>query len=114
MEWDVEGVPCIAEITVPRDAKPGLYTWGLMDIRVVDRELPPAKEWKYYLDLWQHPWAVARYAKVKPFSKEHYAAMRPLWELLATAGQKCLPSRLSIGLGTTSAAMRTARWWKRG
>ena len=90
VEWDVEGAPCIAEITVPRDAKPGVYKWGLMDIRVVDRELPPAKDWKFYLDLWQHPWAVARYAKVKPFSKAHYDAMRPVWELLASAGQKAL------------------------
>ena len=90
VEWDVEGAPCIAEITVPRDAKPGVYKWGLMDIRVVDRELPPAKEWKYYLDLWQHPWAVARMAKAKPFSDAHYAAMRPVWKLLASAGQKTL------------------------
>ena len=90
VEWDVEGAPCIAEIAVPRDAKPGIYKWGLMDIRVVDRELPPAKDWKFYLDLWQHPWAVARYAKVKPFSKAHYDAMRPVWELLASAGQKAL------------------------
>ena len=90
VEWDVEGTPCIAEITVPRTAKPGIYQWGMMDIRVVDRELPPAKEWKYYLDLWQHPWAVARIAKVKPFSPAHYEAMRPVWELLASAGQKAL------------------------
>ena len=90
VEWDVEGAPCIAEISVPRDAKPGVYKWGLMDIRVVDRELPPAKEWKYYLDLWQHPWAVARYAKAKPFSKAHYAVLRPVLELLASAGQKAL------------------------
>ena len=90
VEWDVKGTPCIAEITVPRTAKPGIYRWGMVDIRVVDRELPPAKEWKYYLDLWQHPWAVARVAKVKPFSPAHYEAMRPVWELLASAGQKAL------------------------
>ena len=90
VEWGVDGCPCVAEISVPRNAKPGLYKWGLMDIRVIDRELPPAKEWKYYLDLWQHPWAVARIAGVAPFSKAHYEAMRPLWELLATAGQKTL------------------------
>ena len=87
VEWDVEGAPCVAEISVPRDAKPGVYKWGLMDIRVVDREMPPAREWKYYLDLWQHPWAVARIAKAKPFSRAHYAAMRPVWELLASGGQ---------------------------
>jgi hypothetical protein len=92
VDWSTSagGGPRVAEISVPKDAKPGLYKWGLMDIEVVDRELPPPSEWKYYLDLWQHPWAVARYAKVQPFSKAHYAAMRPLWELLASAGQKAL------------------------
>ena len=78
----------VVEVSVPADTKPGVYEVGMMKIKVLDRVLPPAKEWKYYLDLWQHPWAVARVAGVKPFSKEHYEAMRPEWELLASAGQK--------------------------
>lgn len=86
---DEEG-PRIVEVRVAEDAKPGVYTCGSMRIRVVDRVLPPAKDWKYFLDLWQHPWAVARLADVKPFSKKHYAAMRPVWKTLATAGQKAL------------------------
>lgn len=91
VDWDAaSGGPAVAEITVSRDAKPGVYRCGGMNVRVVDRVLPPAKEWKYYLDLWQHPWAVARMENVEPFSKAHYAAMRPVWELLATAGQKAL------------------------
>ena len=91
VEWneDDEG-PRVVEVSVPADANPGVYKCGMMDIRVVDRVLPPAKEWKYYLDLWQHPWATARMAGVKPFSKEHYKAMRPVYELLATAGQKTI------------------------
>lgn len=80
----------IAEVTAARDMKPGVYDCGMLKIRVVDRELPPAKDWKYFLDLWQHPWAVSRYFKVAPFSAEHYAKMRPVWETLATAGQKTL------------------------
>ena len=52
--------------------------------------MPSLHDSEYYLDLWQHPWAVARYFNVKPFSKEHYAKMRPLWEMLADAGQKSL------------------------
>ena len=80
--------PRVVEVSVPADAKPGVYACGHMNIRVVDRVLPPAKEWKYYLDLWQHPWATARMAGAKPFSKEHYDAMRPVYKLLATAGQK--------------------------
>ena len=82
--------PRVAEVRVPANARPGVYECGMMRIRVVDRVLPPPKEWKYYLDLWQHPWAVARKAGVKPFSKEHYKAMRPVYELLATAGQKTI------------------------
>ena len=80
----------VVEVSVPANAKPGVYTCGMMSISVEDKFLPPPKEWKYYLDLWQHPWAVARYHKLKPFSKEHYEAMRPVYELLATAGQKTL------------------------
>ena len=82
--------PRVVEVSVSADAKPGVYKVGMMDVRVVDRVLPPAREWKYYLDLWQHPWATARTAGVKPFSREHYAAMRPVYELLATAGQKTI------------------------
>ena len=86
---DDEG-PRVVEVSVPADAKPGVYACGMMNVRVVDRVLPPAKDWKYYLDLWQHPWATARVAGAKPFSKKHYAAMRPVYELLATAGQKTI------------------------
>ena len=89
VEWgSAANGPRIAEVAVPPDAKPGVYECGMMRVRVVDRVLPPPRAWKYYLDLWQHPWAVARTAGVKPFSKEHYAAMRPVYSLLATAGQK--------------------------
>ena len=79
-----------ATITASADAKPGTYTLGQLVVTVVDRVLPPAKEWKYYLDLWQHPWAVARVNKVEPFSDAHYRAMEPLWKMLAEAGQKTL------------------------
>ena len=92
VSWDSDDEgPRVVEISVPADAKPGIYDCGFqMKVRVVDRVLPPAREWKYYLDLWQHPWATARIAKAKPFSKRHYAAMRPVYELLATAGQKTI------------------------
>ena len=80
----------VLSVTVGLDVKPGVYRCGDLRLTVQDRILPPSSEWKYYLDLWQHPWAVARWNKVTPFSAEHYEAMRPLWTLLATAGQKAL------------------------
>ena len=79
-----------ATVTASSDVKPGEYRVGQLVVRVVDHVLPPAKEWKYYLDLWQHPWAVSRVNGVKPFSPEHYRAMEPLWRQLAAAGQKTL------------------------
>ena len=48
----------VVEIAAAPDARPGLYECGMLNIRVLDRTLPPAKDWGYYLDLWQHPWAV--------------------------------------------------------
>ena len=95
VEWksDDDG-PRVVEVSVPVDAKPGVYPCGMMNIRVVDRVLPPAKEWKYFLDLWQHPWAVSRYHDVKPFSMRHYAKMRPVYELLASAGQKTITTTI--------------------
>ena len=86
---DEPGVKVLS-VSVPADAKSGVYPAGDIKINVVDRVLPPPGEWKYFLDIWQHPWAVARYFGVKPFSAEHYAKMRPLWELLAKAGNKTL------------------------
>ena len=55
----------------------------------------PPKDWKFFLDLWQHPLAVARYHGVKPWSKEHYALLRPLLGELASIGQKTITATLT-------------------
>ena len=80
----------VVEVEVAPGVKPGDYAIGDLKVTVVDRVLPPPSEWKYYLDLWQHPWAVARYFGVEPFSPAHYEKMRPFWRLLADAGGKTL------------------------
>ena len=91
VEWESdEKGPRVVELTVSADAKAGVYNVGPMKLKIVDRVLPPAKEWKFYLDLWQHPWAVSRVNDLTPFSWRHYRKMRPVWELLASAGQKSL------------------------
>lgn len=80
----------VVSVSVAPETAPGVYAAGDLRVTVVDRILPPAKEWKYVLDLWQHPWSVARYFGVAPFSLAHQAAMKPLWTMLAEAGQKFL------------------------
>lgn len=91
VEWDGgKGVHKWIEITAAPDLKPGWHYVGNLQIKVIDRLMPPPEKWKYFLDLWQHPWAVSRFYGVKPFSKEHYAKMKPLWKLLGSAGCKVL------------------------
>ena len=82
--------PTMVKLSVAADAKPGARKFGPLELTVVNRVLPPAKDWKYFLDLWQHPWAVSRFFNVKPFSKEHYAKMEPVWKALADCGCKAL------------------------
>ena len=107
VEWNAKetalaaGCPrlVVVEVKVPASAKPGTMTFKAsgdeVKLTAVDRVLPPAKEWKYFLDLWQHPWAVSRWENAKPFSKAHYDAMRPLWTALADCGQKVLTTTLT-------------------
>ncbi len=84
----------VCKISVAPTAASGSVEFGPLKVTVIDRVLPPPAEWKYHLDLWQHPWAVARYHRVKPFSKEHYAHLRPVYATLASAGQKVLTTTL--------------------
>jgi len=91
VEWgSVDPGVKVVSVSVEKDVKAGVYAVGDLRITVIDRVLPSAKDWKYVLDLWQHPWAVSRFHNVEPFSSAHYAAMRPLWMTLAEAGQKFL------------------------
>lgn len=84
---------------VPADTASGAYTLNFAvngktrkaaDVEVLDIELPPPRAWKIHLDLWQHPEAVARWTGTKLWSREHFAAMRPMMRRLADAGQKVI------------------------
>ena len=90
-------------VDIPADAKPGIHNGSLtvrsagmkpvvidVEIDVIGMRLPPASQWSYHLDLWQHPWAIARAHQVEMYSEEFYAVARPLFQRLANAGQKCL------------------------
>ena len=100
--------PIWISVAVPHDAKAGLYKAtvkvshnGLgsvklpLEIEVIDQELAKPADWKFHLDLWQHPSAVARAEGVDLWSEEHYEAMRPLMQMLADAGQKVITATLN-------------------
>ncbi|MDY6131050.1 MAG: DUF6067 family protein [Prevotella sp.] len=95
--------PLWVNCQIPADAVPGLYTGSVvvsngdveiaslpLNIRVSNRILPPPSAWTFHLDLWQNPFAVARYYQVPLWSQKHFDAMRPIMKMLADAGQKVI------------------------
>jgi hypothetical protein len=88
---------------IPANAQPGIYTGTLnvfarnqkaqkldINLEVLPQTLPAAKDWKFHLDLWQHPSAVARIHNVKPWSEEHWKLLETEMKMLANAGQKVI------------------------
>ncbi|WP_202182941.1 DUF4091 domain-containing protein [Chitinophaga solisilvae] len=98
--------PVWLSIQVPQGTPAGLYKGAVIvktgkettslpyEIEVVNHTLPAAKDWKFHLDLWQSPDAVARMYNVKPWSAAHFAAMKPYMKMLADAGQKCITTTI--------------------
>ena len=94
-------------IQVPVDAVAGVYSGTLsikagrrtvaklpLHVIVIDRTLPAPEDWKFHLDLWQNPFAEARYYGTPLWSDAHLAAMRPSMEMLAAAGQKVITTSI--------------------
>ncbi|KIC91020.1 hypothetical protein HY58_08345 [Flavihumibacter sp. ZG627] len=83
-------------LDVPLGAEPGIYTGTVkvmkqklrISLEVMDGILPPASDWSFDLDLWQHPAAVARVHDVELWSDKHFDLLRPYFRMLAEAGQK--------------------------
>lgn len=99
--------PIWMNVWVPSDARAGKYRGTLtvsgsnftamslqVEIDVLRRTLPEPKDWKFHLDLWQNPYAVARYYDVPLWSKEHFDAMRPLMKMLKNAGQRAITASI--------------------
>ena len=93
---------------IPSDAKPGIYTGTLniyarkqksqklhISLEVLPQTLPPVKEWKFHLDLWQNPSAVARIYGVKPWSEAHWQLLENQMKMLAGAGQKVITATVN-------------------
>ncbi|MBR5051966.1 MAG: DUF4091 domain-containing protein [Bacteroidaceae bacterium] len=94
--------PIWLDIHVPAEAKAGTYQGTVtmncdgkklslpIQLQVADKVLPEPSKWAFHLDLWQNPYAVARYYEVPLWSQQHFDLMRPMMELLASAGQKVI------------------------
>jgi hypothetical protein len=109
IDMDAKSVrPVWITINVPESATAGTYKGDIkvyargkrpetlqIELEVLPKTLPPVSQWKYHLDLWQHPSAVARAQNLKLWSDEHFEAMCPLMKMLADAGQKVITATLN-------------------
>lgn len=94
-------------IRIPRSAKAGKYKGTVtvkegaqvlselkLTINVKNRVLPEPSQWAFHLDLWQNPYAVARYHNTELWSEKHFDIMRPLMKLYADAGGKVITASI--------------------
>ena len=79
-------------VTVKEDGK--VIAELPLTVTVKNRVLPDPKDWTFHLDLWQNPYAVARYYNVEPFSQEHFDLMRPIMKRYADAGGKVITASI--------------------
>lgn len=101
-----ETKPVWIAVEIPPQAPPGVYEGNIsvestsgrvnhaITLEVMNKSLPAPSAWSFHLDLWQNPYAVARFNRVKLWSREHINLLKPLLTMLAQAGQKCITTTL--------------------
>ena len=99
--------PIWIKINVPSDVKSGKYRGVItvsgknlepmklrLDVNVLKQTLPKPKDWALHLDIWQNPYAVARYYNVPLWSQEHFDLMYPVMKMLADVGQRAVTASI--------------------
>ncbi|MGC4235377.1 MAG: DUF6067 family protein [Niabella sp.] len=100
--------PVWISIKIPEDVTAGMYTGKIyvsgrgietssldLELEIIDQTLPQSSKWIFHLDQWQNPSAVARTAGVPLWSDAHFEALKPIMQLLASAGQKVITTTLN-------------------
>ncbi len=92
--------PVWISIDIPSVIAPGIYNGTIevksqmqttrlnLAIKVRNNTVPKPYDWSFRLDLWQNPWVIAEYYKVKPWGDEHKALLKKHMRLYADAGGK--------------------------
>jgi hypothetical protein len=89
------------------DAAPGTYPVNLfvksdggetvllrLFLHVLELKLPDPQDYQFFLDLWQHPAAVARVHDLELWSEPHWSKLEESLSLLAGAGQKVVTATI--------------------
>ena len=94
-------------VWIPQDADAGLYTSEVvikngtcelgklqLEVEVQNHTLPTPDQWNFHLDLWQNPFAIARYYKVPVWSKQHFELLEKELKCYADAGGKVITASI--------------------
>lgn len=94
-------------VWIPQEASAGLYTSELtvkngsrvlgslkLEVEVQRRTLPAPSHWAFHLDLWQNPFAVARYHRVPLWSRAHFDLLEKELQSYADAGGKVITTSI--------------------
>lgn len=94
-------------IWIPQEAAAGLYTSELtvkngtrvlgrlhLEVEVQRHTLPAPSQWAFHLDLWQNPFAVARYHQVPLWSQAHFDLLEKELQSYADAGGKVITASI--------------------
>ena len=94
--------PVWVSLNVADDIAPGTYVDSLtidgesipITIKVNRRAIPAPADRKFYLNLWQQPYAISRYYGVEPWSDAHFELLKPYAKMLADASQRTISAIL--------------------
>lgn len=97
--------PVWVTLEIPRDIAAGSYDVKInvlkasdnsvqgtlnLTVTVCDKTLPEPKDYQYFLNFWQQPYALSRYYAVEKWSDAHMNILRPYLKMMARAGQKVI------------------------
>jgi len=116
-------------VRIPSDIPAGVYRGTValvvggrdvalnrVEVEVANVDLPDARDWDFFLNVWMNPATVARWHGVEVFSDEHFRRLRPYVEDLASHGQKTVVAPICHqpwGAQTRDPYPNSIRWVKR-
>ncbi|EJW98435.1 hypothetical protein, secreted [gut metagenome] len=94
-------------VWIPQKAATGRYTSTVtvrnkqqvvgmlkLNVNVQSRVLPEPSQWAFHLDLWQNPFAVARYHQVPVWSEAHFELLKKEMKPYVDAGGKVITASI--------------------
>lgn len=100
--------PVWLTFSIPKNAKPSIYKGNIsiqtnefkkriipIEIEVLDTEIPDPKDYKFFLDLWLNPKAIAVANHLEIWSEKHWELIESYMEDLVSRGAKTITTTIT-------------------